>query len=294
MDTQSWKKALLKLKKQANCNSVCFSGGEPFLRSDIFELIDFAESRGIQTLAISNGYVLCRLIPKIIRSSLSWLTITLNGLTPRIHDFTRGVKGSFDRTKEAILEINKLRRNRDKKLQLSIETILMPSTCNDVIRLMEWTKRQEIDGISFQIITNKDSYHSYYKKSALPPDEFKRASFETGFSLREREKMICAIKSIVDMKSEGYRVYTPVWAFKAYELSLLKPSAIADLIKCKTGEKRFFIDPYGNIRLCFNMSPIGSIKTMNLAKLLNGSLALKQRVAIEKCKKLCRLQLCNL
>ncbi|MCL5072830.1 MAG: radical SAM protein, partial [Actinobacteria bacterium] len=97
MSTEQIKKLLNDLKVNG-CLRINFCGGEPLLRPDIKELIDYAKSIGLSVDLTSNGV----LVPKRIEDikGIKCLTISLDGRQEH-HDLLRG-KGSWEKAMEAI------------------------------------------------------------------------------------------------------------------------------------------------------------------------------------------------
>lgn len=96
---------------------VVLTGGEPFLRKDIFEVIDYSVKRRIKTEVISNGCLINEeLASKIISSGLRNIAISLDGAKKSTHDFIRE-KGSYSKTLRAIKNlVNAKRKNGGKKI----------------------------------------------------------------------------------------------------------------------------------------------------------------------------------
>ncbi len=77
------------------------TGGEPFLRKDLFKIIDYALESGIEDVAINtNGTLLNN--PDIVHGIIerldfiSGIPVSFDGASPATHDFIRGA-GQFDR-----------------------------------------------------------------------------------------------------------------------------------------------------------------------------------------------------
>lgn len=84
--------------------TVALTGGEPLLRNDLEQTGAEIARRGFPWGMVSNGYDLtARRIDSLVRSGLSALTISLDGLAGS-HDWLRSRKGSFDRACRAISE----------------------------------------------------------------------------------------------------------------------------------------------------------------------------------------------
>jgi len=78
---------------------ILFSGGEPLLREDIWELARHAGDRGIRTALSTNGTLITADVARMIRDSqIGYAGISLDGAKPEIHDAFRGVRGAFERT----------------------------------------------------------------------------------------------------------------------------------------------------------------------------------------------------
>jgi Fe-coproporphyrin III synthase len=81
---------------------VLFSGGEPLMRADLFELLEYAGQKGLRTVISTNGTLLDDAAAKRLRElNLSYAGISLDGIGP-VNDSFRGVEGAFDRTVKGI------------------------------------------------------------------------------------------------------------------------------------------------------------------------------------------------
>ncbi len=84
--------------KKANLQTIVFSGGEPLLRPDVFELIEYACSLDIMSLMGSNGILITTEVAKNLKSSgLSAIAISIDSLNREVHDDFRGKEGSLEK-----------------------------------------------------------------------------------------------------------------------------------------------------------------------------------------------------
>lgn len=75
---------------------VHFSGGEPLLRRDLFDILQRAETKRFRVISIlTNGLLLKKLSRQINDSSINSVTISIDGLGG-VNDSIRGVEGYFD------------------------------------------------------------------------------------------------------------------------------------------------------------------------------------------------------
>lgn len=80
------------------------TGGDPLKRLDIFDLVEYANRRGVRTSLTPSATPLVsrQAIRELKARGLARLAISLDGSTAEIHDAFRGVEGSFQRTLDAV------------------------------------------------------------------------------------------------------------------------------------------------------------------------------------------------
>jgi len=102
LTTEQGKKFIKDLTK-IDTKEVCIMGGEPLLRKDWYELGKEVKNQGMEFLIISNGYLAdSKIIEKFQKLDAYAVAYSLDGATPKTHDYIRGVKGSFEKVMNAI------------------------------------------------------------------------------------------------------------------------------------------------------------------------------------------------
>lgn len=95
-------KELIKDLAGMNVPVLLFSGGEPLIREDIFELGKYAGSKGIRTVLSSNGTMITKNIAsKIKETGFQYVGISIDGL-PLTHNMFRGIDNAFEMAREGI------------------------------------------------------------------------------------------------------------------------------------------------------------------------------------------------
>jgi mycofactocin radical SAM maturase len=92
-------------------------GGEPFMRPDFLDLMDYAHQKGIVTCISTNGTLIDESVAQRLDKHLVYIQVSLDGATRESNDAIRG-KGSFDRVMRALSHL------RDRKIEVSINTVL--------------------------------------------------------------------------------------------------------------------------------------------------------------------------
>ena len=113
---------------ELGCKSITFSGGEPFLRNDIFDILNYCR---IPKKILSNGLFLTDAKIQKLESveNLEELRITLDGF--KGHDRVRG-KGTSTKIIKIIEKIS-----QRKQIRLSINTIISRYNINELIKLYD-------------------------------------------------------------------------------------------------------------------------------------------------------------
>ncbi|WP_125152541.1 radical SAM/SPASM domain-containing protein [Clostridium rectalis] len=95
--------------KMFNVPVILFSGGEPLLRGDFFNLLELTSKLAVRSTISTNGTLLYKDVCKDIKSmNVGYVGVSLDGIGSR-HDEFRGVSGAFDKSLKGIrncIELN--------------------------------------------------------------------------------------------------------------------------------------------------------------------------------------------
>jgi radical SAM protein with 4Fe4S-binding SPASM domain len=123
--------------------SVLFSGGEPLMRPDLFELIEYAVERGMRAVISTNGTLITAdMAKKIKQHGVSYVGISLDGIG-EINDKFRGVSGAFDRAVAGI------KNCQDAGVRIGLRLTLTQKNVQDLERLFEFFEAQKIERACF-------------------------------------------------------------------------------------------------------------------------------------------------
>ncbi len=104
MSTAQVKTVIDKIVEQARVPSLSFTGGEPTLRRDLAELVDYGHSRGLWVNLITNG-IRCaqpRFVAALKQAGLDSAQVSLEAGDAVAHDLVVGRPGAFERTVKGI------------------------------------------------------------------------------------------------------------------------------------------------------------------------------------------------
>jgi radical SAM protein with 4Fe4S-binding SPASM domain len=99
-------KRLISQIAEAGAHLIILDGGEPLMRSDIFELVRHAESVGLTPLMGSNATLITpEVAVKLADAGLEAIAISLDGADAETHDDFRGLEGAWEQTLQGIENI---------------------------------------------------------------------------------------------------------------------------------------------------------------------------------------------
>jgi radical SAM protein with 4Fe4S-binding SPASM domain len=104
MTTEEVKRVIDIIVDDAKAPSLSFTGGEPTLRDDIFELIKHARSRGLRVNLITNGRRCSKkeFVQKLVDAGLNSAQVSIEGPDAETHDYICGAPGAFEQTVQGV------------------------------------------------------------------------------------------------------------------------------------------------------------------------------------------------
>ena len=100
-----------------------FSGGEPLFRRDLFELVSYANAKGIRMTLSTNGTVIDKKVADQVKGAgFSYVGVSLDGMET-VHDFFRGTRGAFQKTVSGIRNLIAIGQKTGLRLTLTEHTI---------------------------------------------------------------------------------------------------------------------------------------------------------------------------
>ena len=142
---------------------ILFSGGEPLLRQDIFELAHFAGELGLRTALSTNGTLITeKKAKKIKNAGFAEVGISLDGIGDK-NDRFRGQKGAYEAALRGI------RNSISLGLRVSVRLTITPSNYMEIPAIFDLIEKEGIDRVCF--------YHLAYvgRASGLAKDDLKRS-----------------------------------------------------------------------------------------------------------------------
>ena len=120
-----------------------FSGGEPFLRQDLFELNDFAHQHHLRTVISTNGTLITPIIARKIKdNNFDYIGVSLDGINER-NDKFRGKKGAFG------MALSGIRNLVEVKQKVGLRFTITRHNYPDLLDIFKLVEDEAIDRVCF-------------------------------------------------------------------------------------------------------------------------------------------------
>jgi MoaA/NifB/PqqE/SkfB family radical SAM enzyme len=252
------------LSKLPHTASVNVTGGEPFQRDDLADLLTVLREKADRVVISTNGYLTERIVKIAKQHPWIGVRISLEGL-PAANDELRGVKGGFEHAIRTLTELS----------QIGLKDIGFGITLSD---------------------RNVESLIPLYHLAKMMKLEFATAAVHNNFYFHKEDNAIHrqdeTIGALNELIGELLQSPRPKDWFRAYfnhgliEYISGKPR----LLPCTMGEDACFVDPFGEVLPCNGMEkPIsfGNIKRQSWDEIWNGPHAATVRCQARGCGRNC-------
>jgi len=239
-----------------------FSGGEPLLREDIYELGIWADKEGVRPILSTNGTLISRKVADRLRvSGFKYIGVSLDGLE-QVHDDFRNRVGAFR------LALQGLENATKAGLRVGVRLTINEKNKDDLSQVLDLVQERGIPRFCM--------YHLVYSgraKEIISLDTSKVDKAKTIKLIIDKTVEFCEDGTeleilTVDNPVDGIMVYRymqkkhPQKADEVYEL--LKRAG-----GCSAGEKIANVDPQGEVHPCQfwqNLS-LGNVREKSFANI---------------------------
>ena len=259
---EEWKVDMVeRLPEMAFTN---ITGGEPFIRSDIADIVRAVYKKTNRIVISTNGFfgdrimALCEEFPKIgIRISIEGMQET--------NDAIRGIKDGYTRGYETLKKLVDI-KHPDVGFGMTVQDL----NCKDLVKLYHLSNEMKM--------------------------EFATSAVHNSFYFRKLDNKITDKRNVAnafeDLVNELLRSNSPKKWFRAYFNHGLINYAYGNprLLPCEMGSNAFFLDPYGDIIPCNGSDEkwtMGSLYEKPWDEIWNSPQAAEVRNRVKTCKKNC-------
>lgn len=241
------------------------TGGEPFLRKDIEEIVAKALTKTKRLVISSNGYFTDRVIKLFKRfGNQVGIRISIEGL-PAANDELRGIKNGFDHGLRTLTTLQGVGIS-----DIGFGMTVSDRNADDMIELYRLANSM---GLEFATATTHNSFYFHTTNNKYDDQEKVAKTFEN-----------IAVELLKTNKPKNW--------FRAYFNMGLARKARGQkrALPCEVGTDMFFVDPFGNAIPCNGSDQpmiMGNLHKQDFETIWKSDQAIKVREMVKKCDKQC-------
>lgn len=274
LDTKGAMKVIEGLTTVKDFRTLVFTGGEPLVRPDIFQLTERARDLGFSVIYATNGVLIDDSVARRMeRAGVTGAAISLDSLSPGRHDWFRGVPGAWRRALDGM--VNVLRHNMYLQVNITVSKL----NIDEFDRVVEFVDRLGAHVILLYTFVSFGRGEGVASRLSLSPEE-----------------AALVVRRAAELQASSELVIAPIgvpWYY-AYlvERSGLPPQVAKRFVYgCAAAKGMFYIKPNGDVWPC----PFLPIRAGNAAeepavKIWEGPVfrALRDRSGLEGACSTCR------
>ena len=252
------------IKKLPEMFFVNVTGGEPFVRQDLPQIISGLRKKAKRIVISTNGYFTDRIIELCKKFPDLGIRISIEG-SPESNDKIRGIPDGYRRTQETLRKLQEIGM-KDIGFAMTVQDV----NYRDLVGLYEMAKKLDYE-FATATLHNSHYFHKFDNKI-----ESKEAV------ITEFERLIKELLRSRKIK-EWFRAY-----FNYGLINYIKGNP--RLLPCEMGRDGFFLDPWGDVLACNGMDdkiPMGNLKEQGWDEIWKGKRAQEVYNMVRDCKKNC-------
>lgn len=242
-------KALLEEIAKAGFRIIIFSGGEPLMRSDIYELVEHATKLGLRPVLGSNGALITLEVAKKLKvAGAMGIGISLDSLSPKKHDEFRSYEGGYRET------VKGMKNCREAGLPFQIHTTVM-----------KWNMNEILDITDFAVGMGAVAHHTFF----LVPTGRGANIEKQSLNLDQYEELL---KDIMLKQKEVNIELKPTCAPQFMRIAKEMGMNPRFSRGCLAGTSYCIISPIGDVQPCAYLNlPIGNVRETVFSEIWRGN-----------------------
>jgi radical SAM protein with 4Fe4S-binding SPASM domain len=222
----------LEAMKVFNIN---LSGGEPLMRPDIFDIIDYASQKRISIDLLTNGALITeKVLNRLEDSNIFNVQVSIDGIE-ETHDRFRGRKGTYERA------INAIKLLKDAKFNVSISSTVTKQNMSEIPRIIDMAIDLGLPSFKTTFFMPTGRGKGNIDRLVLTHQDAK----DFTYMMIEKKKEVG--NKITIASATEYP-----WLIKGLDKKSLESMKLDDSSKigCTAGSSSFYITPDGKIAPC--------------------------------------------
>ncbi|MFC1486313.1 radical SAM protein [Thermoproteota archaeon] len=269
--------------------SLAFSGGEPLMRKDFFEVARHAIESGLYVSLATNGTLLNEEnVRKLKEIGVHYVEVSLDGANAKTHDYFRGKDGAFEQTLQG------LKNCMDKNICTCIAITGTKNNLKEIPSVLEMAENMGID--RFTLFNFVPTGRGKEIVEADPSPEEREELLRFFNSKLSEDHKIAILSTTPQLARVALQCHSPTQDNIIMPLAHMEAAKVSKRAKvladfiggCGAGRLYCAISPEGNLQPCVFMPLIvGNLKTEQIADIWFNSQVFKDLRDREKLKGRC-------
>ncbi|MCL2134209.1 MAG: radical SAM protein [Candidatus Bathyarchaeota archaeon] len=228
----------MDILKAAGIVELVLSGGDPLLREDIGEILDYAAERFVTTV-YDNGSMAAKKIDLLRK--VDFVTLSIDSLDENKHDFIKNVPGAW---KNAMETVNILQK---EGINVSVSPTISQVNLYEIVEITKYFTERGIP-----------VWYCLYSYDTIqePNQLFRIGKPKDEFIITDKEAMIKLCDTLLKMKKTNKQILITDKLLKCTKTLYTEEKRIW---KCNALQSFLVIDHMGKIAGCHNQPSTGSI-----------------------------------
>lgn len=247
-------KLLLDEIAKAGFKIMIFSGGEPLIRTDIYELVEYASRIGLRPVLGSNGALITLDVARRLKNAGAMgVGISLDSLDEKKQDEFRNYAGAWSKATLG------MKNCKEAKLPFQIHTTVM-----------NWNKDEILDITDFAVLMGAVAHHLFFM---IPTGRGTNIENE----ILSKEKYEKTLKDIMLKQKKVPIELKPTCAPQFMRIAEENGVKTRFRKGCLAGTSYCIIGPEGNVQPCAYLNmPIGNVRESAFSEIWNNNSIFKK------------------
>lgn len=271
LTAEEWIATLVDLKAFLGPFHINFSGGEPLLRRDLPQILNYCRDHGIHAGLTTSGVLLRdRQAEELVEARLFNLCVSLDGARAQTHDRQRGVPGVFDKAVRAI----GLMRDHARRADLPVPIIVKPTV--SALNLAEMPALVSFaECLGCSVLFQPVSDWGTPETSAL--------------WIRDPTGLQTIVDELIAMKTAGQPILNTPEQIRDWSRHFAgEPApAPAGSVRCSVGLDTLIIHADGELLNCYQWPALGNVRGGAIRDTWRGEASNRQRTESLACTRGC-------
>ncbi|MBL7069705.1 MAG: radical SAM protein [Candidatus Omnitrophica bacterium] len=219
----------------AGCLNLGFTGGEPFLRNDIFDILRYAKTKGFNIIVLTNGTLITpKKADSLKELGLNKIDISFHASDKEIFDWFTKTPGTYKKV------LNAVKLLRDRGIEVYFKATAMTINRYDMLKMRHFA-------------VEKFGAHFRWGPVVTPSWDGRKENLKFRLSVQEASQLRKEIQKDTEIEFEKLDALKKKNRRPKNKKRRERKIDHSRLFRCGAGSTEAVINPYGEMKLCMDM-----------------------------------------